>query len=105
MRAELRPQAEQRVKTDLVLSAITKAEGITVSEDELKERVQYLLQFYPPAAKEEVVKGKILDFIGRVQSSLEREKTVKLIVDLAAGKSAGAPAATADEKEEEVKAE
>ncbi|NLY90622.1 MAG: trigger factor [Firmicutes bacterium] len=105
MREELRPQAEERVKTDLVLSAITKAEGITVSQDELKERVQYLLQFYPPAAQEEVLKGKNPDFIEGVLSSLEREKTVKFIVDAATGEVETAPAVTADEKEEEVKAE
>ncbi len=105
MRQELRPQAEERVKTDLVLSAITKAEGITISQDELNERVEYLLQFYPPAAKEEVQKGKNPDFIEGVLSLLEREKTVKLIVDSAVGEGEANPAATTDEKEEEVKAE
>ncbi|HEY8391207.1 MAG TPA: trigger factor [Capillibacterium sp.] len=105
MQEELRPQAEERLKTDLVLSAVTKAEGITVSEDELKERVGYLLQFYPPAVREKILKGKNPDFIENVRSSLEREKTVKFIVDTAVGAGENAPAAPAGEKEEEVKAE
>lgn len=104
MRDQLRPQAEERVKTDLVLAAVTKAEGITVSEDELKDRVGSLLQFYPPEMREEILKGKNRDFIESVRSSLEREKTVKLLVGFVAPEEA-VTAAPVDDNEEEVKEE
>lgn len=105
MQDELRPEAEVRVKTDLVLGAIAKAEGISVTEDELKERVAYLIQFYAPAVQEEILQGKNPDFIEGVRSSLEREKTVKLIVDSAVPEGEALAPDEAGDKEEEVKTE
>ncbi|NLC53234.1 MAG: trigger factor, partial [Firmicutes bacterium] len=105
LRDQLRPQAEERVKTDLVLTAVAQAEGITVSEDELKERIGYLLQIYPPELKEEILKGKNRDFIEGARSSLEREKTVKLLVGFVAPEEEVVTTAGDDEKEGEVKEE
>jgi trigger factor len=104
-RDQLRPQAEERVKTDLVLSAVAQAEGITVSEDELKDRIGYLLQFYPPELREDILKGKNRDFVEGVRSSLEREKTVKLLVGFVAPEEEAETTADVDQKEEEVKEE
>ncbi|HBG16071.1 MAG TPA: hypothetical protein DDW93_04760, partial [Firmicutes bacterium] len=103
LRQEFYPQAENRVKTDLVLSAIAKVEGIIVSEDEINERLDYLLQFYPPATKEAMMKEKKANVIAGINSSLEREKTIKLLVDSAQN---GQPVKVeAEEKVEEVKEE
>ncbi len=103
LRQEFHPQAENRVKTDLVLSAIAKVEGIIVSEDEINERLDYLLQFYPPATKEAMMKEKKANVIAGINSSLEREKTIKLLVDSAQN---GQPVKVeAEEKVEEVKEE
>ena len=98
LRQELRPQAERRVKTDLVLSAVAKAEGITVSEDEIKERLEYLLQFYPPATQEKMMKEQKANVVEGIRSSLEREKTIKLLVD-------AVQKTETEEKGEEVKTE
>ncbi|NLW56272.1 MAG: trigger factor [Firmicutes bacterium] len=98
LREELRPQAERRVKTDLVLSAVAKAEGITVSEDEIKERLEYLLQFYPPATQEKMMKEQKANVVEGIRSSLEREKTIKLLVD-------AVQKTETEEKGEEVKTE
>lgn len=98
LRQELRPQAEHRVKTDLVLSTIAKIEGIMVSEDEIEERMESLLQFYPPATKEKMMKDKKTDVVDGIRSSLEREKTIKLLVD-------SVQKTETEEKGEEVKAE
>lgn len=107
LRDQLRPQAEERVKTDLVLTAVAQAEGITVSEDELKDRVGYLLQFYPPEFRKDILKGKNPSFIENVRSSLEREKTIKLLVGFAAPEQEAVTAVKddEDEREEEVKEE
>ena len=105
LRAQLRPQAEERVKTDLVLTAVAQAEGITVTEDELKDRVGYLLQFYPPEVRKDILKGKNPGFIEGVRSSLEREKTIDLLVGFAAPEQETATAVKEDEREEEVKEE
>ncbi len=43
---ELRPQAEKRIKTRLVLDAIVKAENITASDDEYEEEVKRMAEQY-----------------------------------------------------------
>jgi len=44
LREDFRPEAEQSVKVDLVLGAIAKAEGLTVTEEELNEAVVKLAE-------------------------------------------------------------
>lgn len=43
---DMKPQAEKRVKTDLVLGAIAKAEKLEASEAELDERINELASYY-----------------------------------------------------------
>lgn len=43
LREELRPQAQERVKIALVLAEIAKAENVSVSEEEVKTRIEKIL--------------------------------------------------------------
>lgn len=77
--ASLQPEAEKRIRTSLVLGTIAKAEGITVSPEEVEEEVSSYAGQYgvdPSAVREqliqsgswntladEVLSNKILDFL------------------------------------------
>lgn len=53
-RAELRRQAERAVAEELVLEALAKAEGLEVSEDELRREVERVAQSFGPERAAEV---------------------------------------------------
>ncbi|MDD5606086.1 MAG: trigger factor [Patescibacteria group bacterium] len=50
LKSQWREQAEQRVRAGLALDAFKKAEGITATEDEIKEEIQKLKTMYPQDA-------------------------------------------------------
>lgn len=81
MRERFRPQAAESVKTELVLEAAAKAEGIQVSEDELNEELEKLGELYkqdPKALKESLAARGELDYY---RQSLINDKTVKFLVE------------------------
>jgi trigger factor len=51
---ELKPEAEQRVKTSLALQGIVRAEGMTVSPEEVDAEVESTLAQYDAAQREQV---------------------------------------------------
>jgi trigger factor len=52
MRTDVRPEALQRVRNQLVLDGITKAEGIKALPEEIDERIAELAQQYERPAEE-----------------------------------------------------
>lgn len=46
IKEELKPQAEKRAKLNLILEAIIKAEGLTVTDEEIDEEIQQIAQSY-----------------------------------------------------------
>lgn len=83
MKEELRPRASENVKTELVLEAIAKAEGITVSEEELNSELGKLAERYqtsPENLKQALMaRGEM----GMYRQSLVSEKTVNFLVEQA----------------------
>lgn len=83
MKEELRPRASENVKTELVLEAIAKAEGITVSEEELNSELAKLSERYqtsPENLKQALMaRGEM----GMYRQSLVSEKTVNFLVEQA----------------------
>ncbi|SPF43839.1 Trigger factor 1 [Candidatus Desulfosporosinus infrequens] len=77
----LRPQAVESVKTDLVLEAIAKAEGIEVTEDELNEEIKKLGEQYKQDAQ--LLKQTLIarGELGFYKQSLVSEKTVNFLVE------------------------
>lgn len=81
MQESLRPQAVESVKTNLVLEAIGKAEGIEVTEDEVDEEIQKLGERHKQDAellKQSLIARGELEFY---KQSLISEKTVKFLVE------------------------
>lgn len=81
MRERFRPQATENVKTELVLEAIGKAEGIQVTEDELNQELAKLAERYQTQAnnlKQALIARGELNLYGQ---SLVSEKTVNFLVE------------------------
>ena len=81
MLESLRSQAVESVKTDLVLEAIAKAEGIEVTEDEVDEEIQKLSERHKQDAK---LLKQSLNARGELEfykQSLISEKTVNFLVE------------------------
>lgn len=77
---DLRPGAEQRVKSDLVLEAIARAEGLQVTEAEVDERMRELLG---PGRDEKELEKMLADEDRRdvSRNSLLRMKAIQWLVD------------------------
>lgn len=91
---ELRPQAEDRLKTALVLREIARAEGITVEEGELDREVEKMVDQYTLDAPEEEKEQRVASIRGFMRqeqslNSLKDEifsrKLADRLLELAAG--------------------
>lgn len=91
MREAFRPAAEKQAKISVTLEQIVKAEGLTVTDEEIEEEFASLAKQY----ELEVEKVKEMVPMGELTGSLTTRKAVKLIVD-----SAVAVAPKAEEKAE-----
>jgi len=83
MRERFRPQATENVKTELVLEAIAKAEGIQVDEAELNDELAKLAEGYQTSAenlKQALLARRELNLY---RQSLVSEKTVSFLVEQA----------------------
>ncbi|WP_407306813.1 trigger factor [Desulfosporosinus sp. SB140] len=81
MREQLRPQAVEGVKSDLVLEAVAKAEGIVVTEDEVNEGIQKLGERFkqdPALLKQSLIERGQMDFF---RKNLIQEKTVNFLAE------------------------
>lgn len=81
MQERFRPQAAVSVKTELVLEAIAKVEGIQVTEDEVNEEVKKLGERYKQDA--ELLKQSLIarGEIELFKQSLITDKTVNFLVE------------------------
>ncbi|ATW25504.1 trigger factor [Candidatus Formimonas warabiya] len=81
MKEQYRPQAEQDVKTDLVLEAILKAEGIQASDEEVTSELEKVAQQYNQpvdAVKEALEKAGRLETL---EYGITLNKTVDFLVN------------------------
>ena len=87
MREESREMAKKSVKTELVLSEITKAENIEVSDDEVNAEIDKMATMYgmdKEALLADVRKsGNYARFIDETKYRLSHEKTIDLLVNSA----------------------
>lgn len=77
--ADLKPEAERRIKSRLALEAVVQAENIEVSDDEYEEEVNKMASMY------QMEVDKLKEFLGEVEAKQIREdaavqKAVDLIV-------------------------
>lgn len=67
MKEELKPQAEKRIKTRLVLEAIAKAENIEVSDERLEEELKQMADTYQMEVE------KLKEFMGENEKAQMKE--------------------------------
>ena len=79
MRNAFRPAAEKQAKTNVTLTAIIEAEGITATEEELNEEFEALAKQY----ELEVEKIKTMVPAEELKDSIENRKAVKVITESA----------------------
>lgn len=75
---ELRPTAEKRVQTGLVLSELSKAEKVEVSQGELNARLKEMMQHYPNMREQLNTPEARRDIANRTLT----EKTIERLVEL-----------------------
>ncbi|MCR5847180.1 MAG: trigger factor [Lachnospiraceae bacterium] len=93
MMEQVKPQAEQKIKTQLVLEAVAKAENIEVSDSDVEEEIKKIAENYKmevekvketlgegneEAIKKDIMMQKALDFIAEnAKEKKEKAKKVK----------------------------
>lgn len=82
MREQYREQAERRVKTDLVLTAIEKAEDIQPTEEDVDQEIQKYAE-QSKKTLEEMKADLKEDDLEYFRSAAKREKTVKMLTEAA----------------------
>ena len=81
MREYMKENAEVKVKTDLVLEAIEKAENIDATEDEIKEKAVEVAKMYSAEDNEKMVELLLNSQKAALIADIKASKTVKLLVD------------------------
>lgn len=73
---QMKPQAEQRIKSRLVLEAVAKAENMTASEEEYNEEIERMAEAYNMKVDE------LTDMIGEFeQKAIKEDLAIKKAVD------------------------
>jgi trigger factor len=78
--AELKEQAEQAVKTQLVLDSIADAENVNVSDTELTERIIYQAQRFGVSPDEYVQRAQQSGQLGAIFADVRRGKALASVV-------------------------
>jgi trigger factor len=81
LRAQMRAEAEKRVRNDLVLEQIAKAENIDVSEEEIEEELNRLSQLYNRPADELKSLFSSNGYLDTLKTDLKIRKVVKFLVE------------------------
>ena len=79
MKAEMSEQAEKRVKFNLILAEIAKAENIEISDEEVDDEIKEIATYYGREFDE--VKTIFEAQMGQIKSDLATRKAVQLIKD------------------------
>ena len=76
---QVKPQAESRIKSRLVLEAVAAAENITVSEDDYKEELKSMAEAY------QIDEEKIADMVGEEgKKQIEKDIIIKKALEFVA---------------------
>jgi trigger factor len=79
LRNNFRSVAERRVRADLVLEAIAKAEGIEVNEDDLDKELEKLAEQYKQENVEKFVKDMKKGDLGFLKAGISNSKVLDLL--------------------------
>lgn len=81
MREYMKENAEVKVKTDLVLEAIEKAENIDATEEELKEKAKEVAKMYSAEEDEKMVDLLMNSQRAALVADVKVSKTIKFLVE------------------------
>ena len=81
MKDYMRENAERKVRADLVLDAIAKAENFEVTEEELKEKATEVAKMYSSQDNEKMVELLMQSQKEMLENDLRITKTIKFLVD------------------------
>jgi len=81
LRSDLRPEAERNIKTELVVEAIAKAEGIKATEEEVKEELERVASIYRQDPEELRKMLESEGSFGFIADNIVREKVFQFLVD------------------------
>lgn len=100
LRAQMKGDAEKRVRNNLVLDAIAKAEGIEVSDEEFENQIAELAEAYKrtPDQIREILSGN--GSLDSVREEVSLRKTIELLVAESVEVEAPAAEAAAEESAE-----
>lgn len=81
LREQMKGDAQKRVRSNLVLEAISKAENVTVSEEEIAEELENMAKVYQRSADELRAILGANDNLEGLKADLTIRKTVKFLVE------------------------
>lgn len=81
MKDYMRENAERKVRADLVLDAIAKAENFEVTEEELKEKATEVAKMYSAGDNEKMIDLLMQSQKAMLENDLRITKTIKFLVD------------------------
>ncbi|MBE5938448.1 MAG: trigger factor [Lachnospiraceae bacterium] len=82
MMEQMRPQAEKRIQSRLVLEAVAAAENLEVSDDEVNEKLEEMGKMYGmDAAKVKEAVGE--DGVNQMKEDIKVEKAINLVTEAA----------------------
>ena len=81
MREYMKENAERKVKTDLVLEAIEKAENIDATEEEIRAKAEEVAKMYSANSDEKMVDLLINSQREALKSDVITAKAVKLLIE------------------------
>ena len=81
MREYMKENAERKVKTDLVLEAIEKAENIEATEEELRAKAEEVAKMYSANSDEKMIDLLLNSQKAALMSDVITSKAVKLLMD------------------------
>jgi len=79
LKEELKPEAERNVKTELVLEAIAKKEGITATDEEIDKELVKISELYQQPVEE--IKKLFAGRMDDIAYSIIRRKTIDFLVE------------------------
>jgi trigger factor len=92
---ELKPEAEERLKTTLALREIVKAEGLTAGEDEVDAEVDRMIETYDEAERDRARELLSTQLRASVASTVIDKKLRERLFAIATGTAPAAPAESA----------
>lgn len=79
LKEQLRPMAEKRVRGDIILEAIGKAENIEVTEEDIDKELEKMADSYKQENKEQFIKDMRRGDLSFLETAITNQKVIELL--------------------------